>query len=88
MLPSLDEIAKKRKMLGLTQKELARMAGVSQSSIAKIESGKIDPSYNKVKAIFDVLERMETKVNHTAKKYFIRVLSASRKTIQLGRLSA
>ena len=39
MLPSLDEIAKKRKMLGLTQKELARMAGVSQSSIAKIESG-------------------------------------------------
>ena len=67
MLPSLDEIAKKRKMLGLTQKELARMAGVSQSSIAKIESGKIDPSYNKVKAIFDVLERMETKVNHTAK---------------------
>ena len=70
MLPSLDEIAKKRKMFGLTQKQLARMAGVSQSFIAKIESGKIDPSYNKVKAIFDVLEKMETKVNHTAKKIF------------------
>ncbi|MBS7646279.1 CBS domain-containing protein [Candidatus Bathyarchaeota archaeon] len=70
MLPSLDEIAKRRKMLGLTQKQLAKIAGVSQSFIAKIESGKIDPSYGKVKSIFDVLERMEFKENHTAKEIF------------------
>lgn len=68
MLPSLDEIAKKRKMLGLTQKQLAKLAGISQSFVAKIESGKIDPSYNKVKVIFDVLERLETKANFTAEK--------------------
>ena len=68
MLPSLDEIAKKRKMLGLTQKRLAKLAGVSQSFIAKIESGKIDPSYGKVKAIFDTLEWLETSINYSAKQ--------------------
>ena len=61
MLPSLEEVGKKRRMLDLTQKQLAELAGVSQSLIAKLESKKIDPSYTKVKAIFDVLERLETK---------------------------
>ncbi len=59
MFPSLDEIAKRRKRLGLTQKQLARVAGVSQSLIAKIESGKITPSYTKVKAIFQALNSVE-----------------------------
>ena len=59
MLPSLEEVLKKRRVLGLRQKELAKLAGVSQSLIAKLESGKIDPSYTKVKAIFDVLESLE-----------------------------
>ncbi len=61
MLPSLEEVAKKRRILDLTQKKLANLAGVSQSLIAKLESQKIDPSYNKVKAIFDTLERLATK---------------------------
>ena len=61
MLPQLEEIARKRKMLGLTQKQLAKLAGVSQSLIAKLESRKISPSYDKVKAIFDALEELETK---------------------------
>lgn len=60
-LPSLEEIAKRRKSLGLNQRELARLAGVSQSFIAKIETGKINPSYELAKAIFDVLERLESK---------------------------
>jgi len=68
MLPSLEEIAKKRRMLILTQKQLARLAGVSQSLIAKLESGKIDPSYNKVRAIFDALERMEIKTEVRAEE--------------------
>lgn len=70
MLPSLDEIAKRRKLLGLTQKQLAKIAGVSQSFIAKVESGKIDPSYSKVKAIFDVLERIEAGENYTAREIY------------------
>jgi len=61
MFPSLEEIAKKRRLLGLKQAELARLAGVSQSLVAKLESGRIDSSYTKVKTIFDVLDRLETK---------------------------
>lgn len=61
MFPKIDEISKKRKILGLTQKELAKLSGVSQSLIAKLESGKIDPSYTKVKAIFDVINKLELK---------------------------
>jgi predicted transcriptional regulator len=59
MLPLIDEVAKKRRIMGLTQQKLARLAGVSQSLIAKLESQKIDPSYTKVKAIFDALERLQ-----------------------------
>lgn len=61
MFPKIDEISKKRKILGLTQNELAKLSGVSQSLIAKLESGKIDPSYTKVKTIFDVISKLELK---------------------------
>ncbi|MEM2902463.1 MAG: CBS domain-containing protein [Candidatus Bathyarchaeia archaeon] len=61
MLPELRDIEKRRRALGLTQKDLARYAGVSQSFIAKIESGRISPSYEKTKAIFDVLTSLERK---------------------------
>jgi predicted transcriptional regulator len=45
-----------RKQLGLTQKDLAKLAGVSQSLIAKIESNRIDPAYSKVVQIVVALE--------------------------------
>jgi predicted transcriptional regulator len=61
MLPSLKEIPKRRKMLGLTQNKLAQLAGVSQSLMAKLESGRTDSSYTKVKAIFDALMALEMK---------------------------
>ncbi len=61
LLPSIKEIERKRKSLGLTQKKLAYLTGVSQSLIAKIESGHINPSYEKAKAIFDFLEGLERK---------------------------
>ncbi len=61
MLPQLDEVERRRRNLALSQKELSRLAGVSQSLIAKIEAGKISPSYLKTKAIFDTLESLERK---------------------------
>src|SRR4030066_2564247 len=61
MFPQLEENAKKRRILGLKQAERAKLAGVSQSLIAKLESGKIDSSYTKVKTIFEALERLEAK---------------------------
>jgi predicted transcriptional regulator len=68
MLPSLEEIGRKRRIAGLTQQQLARLGGISQSLIAKLESGKIDPSYTKVKAIFDALERLQTEAEVRAEE--------------------
>jgi predicted transcriptional regulator len=68
MIPTLEDIAKRRKQLGLKQSELAKMAGVSQSLIAKLEAGTIDSSYTKVKKIFDVLERLEFKTKVQTEK--------------------
>lgn len=61
MLPPIDDVSRRRKILGLTQKELASLGGVSQSLIAKLESGRIDCSYTKVKSIFDALAEIESK---------------------------
>ena len=59
MLPALEIIPEKRRKLGLTQSQLAELAGVSQSYIAKLEAGNIEPSYVKVKALFEALDRLE-----------------------------
>ena len=63
MLPQLDEIPKKRKALGLTQSKLAQLAGVSQSIIAKIESGTVDPSYSIAKRLVEALEKESIQVS-------------------------
>ena len=68
MFPTLEDIGKRRRQLGLKQSELAKAAGVSQSLIAKLEAGTIDSSYTKVKTIFDVLERLEFKTKVQAEK--------------------
>lgn len=65
MLSDLGEIQKRRRSLGLSQKRLASYAGVSQSLIAKIEGGKIDPSYRNVKKIFEALEKETGKQKRT-----------------------
>jgi len=64
MLPDTNEIKLKRIKLGLKQQELAFEAGVSQSLIAKLESGAIEPSYKNVKKIFETLERLEGEKEH------------------------
>jgi predicted transcriptional regulator len=61
MLPTIEIIPDRRRKLGLTQNQLAELAGVSQSYIAKLEAGKIEPSYLKVKAIFESLDKLERK---------------------------
>ncbi len=59
--PSPMDLKKRRVELGLTQKELAKLAGVSQPLIARIESGDIDPRLSTIKKIFDALESVEVK---------------------------
>lgn len=51
----LQEIKFLRKKLGWNQTELAKRAGVSQSLIAKVETGTLDPSYRNARKILDAL---------------------------------
>jgi predicted transcriptional regulator len=74
----LSEIKKIRYKLGLTQIQLSKKAGVSQSLIAKLEAGKLEPGYTRTKQIFDALEELTHKVETTAKDIMKRkVITAS-----------
>ncbi len=59
-LPGLDEIKKRRKRLGISQRELARRLKISQSMVAKIENDKINPTYKIVQGIFSHLNSLHS----------------------------
>ena len=81
MTYELEEIRKIRKKLGMTQTELANRAGVSQSLIAKIESGRIDPTYTKTKKIFAALSELEKKEGVKAEQLMAsRIISVASRT--------
>ena len=54
-LITAEDIRRLRQIMGLTQKELAIKAGVSQSLIARIENKNIDPRLSTVRKIIDAL---------------------------------
>lgn len=58
-IPSPEDLKQARRRLGVTQEELARMAGVSQSLIARIESGSVDPRMSTLKKIVNALSEFE-----------------------------
>ncbi|MDA0853839.1 MAG: CBS domain-containing protein [Crenarchaeota archaeon] len=67
MLPRIDSIKQIRLKIGITQKKLAMMTGVSTSMINQIESGTSQPSYNTAKKIFENLAKLEGESSsHTA----------------------
>jgi predicted transcriptional regulator len=86
MFPSTEEISRKRRQLGLKQSELAKLSGVSQSLIAKLESGRIDTSYKNVKAIFEALERLETKTKIQAAKVLHPKIISVQKTDNISKV--
>ncbi len=55
-LPDFEGLKNYRKKRGMTQAELARRAGVSQSLIARIEAGDIDPRLSTVGKILGALK--------------------------------
>lgn len=59
MLPRLESIKQARAKIGVTQKQLATLTGVSTSMINQIESGRSQPSYETAKRIFDSLATLE-----------------------------
>lgn len=72
ILPRIGEIKARRRKLGISQTQLAKEAGVSQSLVAKIESDRVAPSYDAVQKIFEVLNRHEVKVSLKARDIMTR----------------
>ncbi len=60
-IASGSEIRKIRKTIGLTQKELAERSRVSQSLVARIESGTIDPRLSTMNKILNALTGFQEK---------------------------
>jgi len=58
-LPTPEDIKKLRKKVGLTQTELAKLAGVSQSLIARIEKGTVDPRLSTLRKIIEAIKLVE-----------------------------
>ena len=56
--PPASDIKRIRKSLDITQTELAAASGVSQSTIAKIERGRMSASYDTVVKLFETLDGM------------------------------
>ena len=78
MLPWLEEVKRRRKLLGMTQHQLSKEAEVSQSAVTKIERGRIVPSYEIARKIFDTLESLEQKEDVKAgEKMSRKILSLS-----------
>ncbi len=83
MFPEIEMIKIKRKRLGLTQKKLAELVGVSQPLIARIESGDFDPKLSLIRKIFNVLEEVEGKAINAEKimNYPVKIINAKAKLI-------
>ena len=84
MQPDLSEIKRLRKIHGMTQFELARKSHVSQSLIAKIESGRIDPAYTSVTRIFNVLNSISEAKESRAEELMVRKIISCRSSDPLG----
>jgi predicted transcriptional regulator len=66
MLPRLEYIKQARIRLGITQRKLASMTGVSTSMINQIESGRCKPSYETARKIFEILGSLEGRTSMKA----------------------
>lgn len=75
----LGDIKRIRKSLGLTQTELSKRAGVSQSLVAKIEGDRVEPNFNSVKRIFEVLDSLSKEGRLTAAEIMVKKIIECRR---------
>lgn len=90
VLPDIKEIAKIRRRLGLSQKKLAKSAGISQSLLAKIERGTANPSYKAITSLFDELAKAESADSKKVSDIMVRnviVLDAGERVSNAAKLA-
>lgn len=84
MVFDITYLKKIRKQLNLTQHQFAKEAQISQSMVAKIESGKLDPTYSYVKKIEQALESMLKQQEQKAKDIMNKRVIAIKKEETIG----
>ncbi|MBI4139390.1 CBS domain-containing protein [Candidatus Woesearchaeota archaeon] len=67
MVFDITQLKKIRKQIDFTQTEFAKRANISQSMVAKIESGKLDPTYSYVKKIEETIQVLTKREEKEAK---------------------
>lgn len=68
MLPELAELKILRKKLNISQQELARICGLNQSTISRIENQEIDPSYSTFKKLYICLKNEERRKKESSEE--------------------
>ncbi len=86
-MPNPEEIKNYRHKVGLTQAEVAKRAGVSQSLIARIEAGDVDPRVSTLRSIIGVMKEVEDKGSLTAERLMRSPVLSVRSTETIGRAS-
>lgn len=66
-IPTRSELRQRRLELGLTQREVAERAGISQPLVARIETGGVDPRVSTLTKIVDVLNSAGREPGWTAR---------------------
>ena len=82
MIFDISHLKKIRNQLNMTQQQFALKAGISQSMIAKIEAGKLDPTYSYVKKIESALNSLSKKDELKAKDILTKkIISVTKDTL-------
>lgn len=80
MIFDINKIGEIRKRHGFTQKQFANRAGLSQSMIAKIEAGRMDPSWSSVQKIEALVNSINNEKELDAKDLMVKkIISVGRK---------
>jgi predicted transcriptional regulator len=66
-----SEIRTQRLELGLTQAQLAKLAGVTQAYIAKIEAGTADPTMSIIEKILETLDKTASEKEKIASEKYV-----------------
>jgi predicted transcriptional regulator len=86
MVFDIAQLKKIRQGLGMTQSAFAKAVGVSQSMIAKIEAGKLDPTYSYVRKIETGIESRSAHETHKARDFMHRGFVAVQKEERLEKV--
>src|SRR3989344_4527688 len=83
MVFDITQLKEIRKQLNLTQHQFAQKIGISQSMVAKIESGKLDPTYSYVIKIEQAIESLSKNEELKAKDIMTKKIISVKKETQV-----